>query len=131
MYFKFYFIYTDMSQTHDKYFRINKTDEWQNCKLSDFSNIVGTGNEHMYQQGRFRLACTATQSCQNSWTASSEFGTYRLCEQRAYASSEPMRAAKVQASMRIRAVSPEPRCSLIQAMSQEEPSDRKPDPWPL
>ena len=30
----------------------------------------------------------------------------------------PMRAAKVQASLRIRAVSP-------------EPSDRKPDPWPL
>ena len=23
------------------------------------------------------------------------------------------------------------RCSVIQAVSQEEPSDRKPDPWPL
>ena len=23
------------------------------------------------------------------------------------------------------------RCSLIQAVSQEEPSDRNPDPWPL
>ena len=23
------------------------------------------------------------------------------------------------------------RCSLIQAVNQEEPSDRKPDPWPL
>ena len=23
------------------------------------------------------------------------------------------------------------RCSLVQAVSQEEPSDRKPDPWPL
>ena len=42
-----------------------------------------------------------------------------------------MRAAKVQASLRIRAVSPELRCLLIQAVSQEEPSDRKPDPWPL
>ena len=78
-----------------------------------------------------------------------------------------MRAAKVQASLRIRAVSPEPsllahtssesrgtfrqktrslaplngwacaqsrqnlRRSLIQAVSQEEPSDRKPDLWPL
>ena len=41
----------------------------------------------------------------------------------------PMRAAKVQASLRICAVSPEP--PLIQAVSQEEPSDRKPDPWPL
>ena len=43
----------------------------------------------------------------------------------------PMRAVKVQASLRIRAVSPNLRCSLIQAVSQEEPSDRKPDPWPL
>ena len=33
-----------------------------------------------------------------------------------------MRAAKVQASLR---------GSLIPAVSQEEPSDRKPDPWPL
>ena len=40
----------------------------------------------------------------------------------------PLRAAKVQASLRIRAVSPEPPLSLIQAVSQEEPSDRKSDP---
>ena len=43
----------------------------------------------------------------------------------------PMRAAKVQASLRIRAVCQNLRCSLKQAVSQEEPSDRKPDPWPL
>ena len=46
----------------------------------------------------------------------------------------PMRAAKVQASLRIHAVSPEPLLlahTIIQAVSQEEPSDRKPDPWPL
>ena len=35
----------------------------------------------------------------------------------------PMRAAKVPRQNL--------RCSLIQATSQEEPSDRKPDPWPL
>ena len=46
-------------------------------------------------------------------------------------SGSPMRAAKIQASLRIRAVSPEPPLSLLQAASQEEPSDRKPDPWPL
>ena len=43
----------------------------------------------------------------------------------------PMRAAKVQASLRIRAVSSEPPLlahASIQAASQEEPSDRKPDP---
>ena len=36
----------------------------------------------------------------------------------------PMRAAKVQSRQNLR-------CSLIQAVSQAEPSDRKPDPWPL
>ena len=43
----------------------------------------------------------------------------------------PMRAAKVQASLRIRAVCQNLRCSRIKAVSQEEPSDTKPDPWPL
>ena len=46
----------------------------------------------------------------------------------------PMRAVKVQASLRICASAQSRqnlRCSLIQAVSQEEPSDRKPDPWPL
>ena len=42
-----------------------------------------------------------------------------------------MRAAKVQASLRIRAVSPEPSLLAHTAVSQEEPSDRKPDPWPF
>ena len=46
------------------------------------------------------------------WAASSDFGTYRICEQR--------RFRRACAS-----------CSLIQAVSQEEPSDRKPDPRPL
>ena len=53
-------------------------------------------------------------------TASSEFGTYRLCEQRRFRRT----CASVQSRQNLR-------CSLIQAMSQEEPSDRKPDPWPL
>ena len=54
------------------------------------------------------------------WTASSEFGTYRLCEQRRF------RRACVSAQSRQNL-----RCSLIQALNQEELSDRKPDPWPL
>ena len=53
-------------------------------------------------------------------STASEFGTYRLCEQRRFrracASAQPRQNL---------------RCSLIQAVSQEEPSDRKPDPWPL
>ena len=54
------------------------------------------------------------------WTASSEFGTYRLCEQLRFRRA----CASAQSRQNIR-------CSLIQAVSQEEPSDRKPDPWPL
>ena len=54
------------------------------------------------------------------WTASSEFGAYRLCEQRRFRRA----CAFAQSRQNLR-------CSLIQAVSQEEPSDRKPDPWPL
>ena len=54
------------------------------------------------------------------WTASSEFGTYSLCEQRRFRRA----CASAQSRQNLG-------CSLIQAVSQEEPSDRKPDPWPL
>ena len=54
------------------------------------------------------------------WTASSEFGTYRICEQRRFRRA----CAFAQSRQNLR-------CSLIKAVSQEEPSDRKPDPWPL
>ena len=54
------------------------------------------------------------------WTAPSEFGTNRLCEQRRFRRA----CASAQSRQNLR-------CSLIQAVSQEEPSDRKPDPWPL
>ena len=55
-----------------------------------------------------------------NWTASSEFGTYHLCEQRRFRRA----CASAQSRQNLR-------CWLIQAVSQEEPSDRKPDPWPL
>ena len=54
------------------------------------------------------------------WTESSEFGTYRLCEQRRFRRA----CASAQSRQNLR-------CSLIQAVNQEEPSDGKPDPWPL
>ena len=54
------------------------------------------------------------------WTASSEFGTYRLCEQRRFRRA----CASTQSCQNLH-------CSLIEAVSHEEPSDRKPDPWPL
>ena len=60
------------------------------------------------------------QFFRNIWTASSEFGTYRLCEQRRFRRA----CASAQSRQNLR-------CSLIQAVSQEEPSDRKRDPWPL
>ena len=55
-----------------------------------------------------------------NWAASSEFGTYRLCEQRRFRRA----CASAQSRQNLR-------CSPIQAVSQEESSDRKPDPWPL
>ena len=54
------------------------------------------------------------------WTASSEFGAYSLCEQRRFRRA----CASTQSRQNLR-------CSLIQAVSQEKPSDRKPDPWPF
>ena len=54
------------------------------------------------------------------WAASSEFGTYQLCEQRRFRRA----CASTQFCQNLR-------YSLIQAVSQEEPSDRKPDPYPL
>ena len=54
------------------------------------------------------------------WAAPSEFVTYRLCEQRRFRRA----CASAQSRQNLR-------CSLIQTVSQEEPSDRKPDPWPL
>ena len=45
---------------------------------------------------------------------------YRLCEQRRFRRA----CASAQSRQNLR-------CSLIQAVSQEEPSDRKPDPWSL
>ena len=58
--------------------------------------------------------------CTIIWTTSSEFGTYRLCEKRRFRRA----CASAQSRQNLR-------CSLIQAVSQEEPSYRKPDPWPL
>ena len=54
------------------------------------------------------------------WTMSSEFGTYRLCEQRRFRRA----CSSAQSRQNLR-------CLPIQAVSQEEPSDRKPDPWPF
>ena len=67
-------------------------------------------------------------SCKNNWwcnrmhiwTASSEFGTYSLCEQRRFRRA----CASAQSRQNLR-------YSRIQAVSQEDPSDRKPDPWAL
>ena len=63
---------------------------------------------------------TNLESLKINWTASSEFGTYHLCEQRRFRRA----FASAQSRQNLH-------CSLIQAVSQEEPSDRKPDPWPL
>ena len=56
----------------------------------------------------------------HTWAAPSEFGTYRLCDQRRFRRA----CASAQSRQNLR-------CSLIQAVSQAEPSDGKPDPWRL
>ena len=66
------------------------------------------------------LALSFCYGSKHNWTASSEFGTYRLCEQRRFRRA----CASAQSRQNLR-------CSLIQAVNQEELSDRKPDPWPL
>ena len=87
-----------------------------------------TGNIRMSNLDPKKLVCTLFHEPIDEfwsthidiWTASSEFGTYRICEQRRFRRA----CASMQSRQNLR-------CSLIQAVSQEEPSDRKPDPWPL
>ena len=64
---------------------------------------------------QLKMVCIVTADING--TASSEFGTYRLCEQRRFRRA----CASAQSRQNLR-------CSPIQAVSQEEPSDRKPDP---
>ena len=70
---------------------------------------------------KLRLLCHwCLAAFTHNWAASSKFGTYRLCEQRRFRRA----CASTQSHQNLR-------CLLIQAVSQEEPPDRKPDPWPL
>ena len=71
-------------------------------------------NEQTKTAAYFSMVRPIIEYCSTVWTASSEFGTYRLCKQRRF-----KRACAARQNLR---------CSLIQAVSQEEPSDRKPDP---
>ena len=94
---------------------------WQKCMYGNLSKAQKANDTIKIQE--------ETEEEQNSiawlcswciWTASSEFGTYRLCEQRRFRRA----CASAQSRQNLR-------CSLIQAVSQEEPSYRKPDPWLL
>ena len=78
------------------------------------SVVVANGVVFLY------FGFSANEPNNNNWTTSSEFGTNRLCEQRRFRRA----CASAQSRQNLR-------YSLIQAVSQEEPSDRKPDPWPL
>ena len=90
------------------------------CCIPDVVLTVGIPFPLVSWAGRgIRFICH-NSTCLNIiiWTASSEFGTYRLCEQRRFRRT----CASAQSRQNLR-------CSLIQELSQEEPSDRKPDPW--
>ena len=99
-----------------------------------WQNMLITATSRVYLRGRWMIVILIGHNCfctcisrekkrtvsKIIWTASSEFGTYRLCEQRRFRRA----CASAQSRQNLR-------YSLIQAVSQEEPSDRKPDPWPL
>ena len=69
----------------------------------------------LYEHGdvHVMLFTPSSRSLSSTWAASSEFGTYRLCEQRRFRRA----CASAQSRQNLH-------CSLIQAGSQEEPSDR-------
>ena len=117
---------------------LNSYPEWQQCHHVSPTNLMNSSYNRVFFKTKVILAikahiqnCTGRKSIQAkwvslrnegniNWTASSEFGTYSLCEQRRFRRA----CAYVQSRQNLR-------CSLIQAEGQEEPSDRKPDPWPL
>ena len=80
-------------------------------------NLVGNARINLSQWISTSTSCLPYNYI---WAASSEFGTYRLCEQRRFRRA----GASSQSRQNLR-------CSLIQEVSQAKPSDRKPDPWPL
>ena len=82
--------------------------------------IVGCITESTYFFSVATIVPFVKTFARDIWTASSEFGTYRLSEQRRFRRA----CASAQSRQNLR-------CSLIQAVSQEEPSDRKLDPWLL
>ena len=81
-------------------------------QLKEFDFFLTTGMQ--------QWTIAVEQQMTINWAASSEFGTYRICEQRRFRRA----CASAQSRQNLR-------CSLIQAVSQKEPSDRKPDPWHL
>ena len=87
------------------------------CRGS-YGNTVSTLRSKRYGNLIFSYwSESLNQLSEPIWTASSEFGTYRLCEQRRFRRA----CASAQSRQNLR-------CSLIQAANQEEPSDRKLDP---
>ena len=96
------------------------------CAKNIFSShlatmATGSANPVLYCISTLKcLYFLSTGTFDFMWTASSKFGTYRICEQRRFRRA----CASAQSHQNLR-------CSLIQAVSEEEPSDRKPDLWPL
>ena len=92
----------------------------QNSPWEQVENIKGVGLDFREKPLQDVTVMRIRRHDIEIWTALSEFGTYRLCEQRRFRRA----CACAQSRQNLR-------CSLIQAVSHEEPSDRKPDPWLL
>ena len=100
--------------------------QFRRCRFLKVFTIYGHGCHLGHMTGSFKQTFVLSSQRGSTWkwfliwTAWSEFGIYRLCEQRRFRRA----CASAQSGQNLR-------CSLIEAVSEEEPSDRKPDPWPL
>ena len=110
------------------FLRIHTADLTPSERYNSWSKVFGqnrlypdqTTPERAVWSGSTVVVLSASFGHNTVWAASSEFGTYRLCQQQRFRQA----CASAQSRQNLR-------CSLIQAVNQEEPSDRKPDPWPL
>ena len=105
---------------HPAFLVTNSREIWSNSYPIRKNTRMFNGYVVWIESAVLSVSVLHHKACKTNWTASSEFGTYRLCEQQRFRRA----CASAQSHQNLR-------CSLIQAVSQEEPSDRKPAPWPL
>ena len=98
--------------------RVHKRNLGCQCKLRSDAAECGIWSQVYYVYIKCNISSVKhEEQGPLKWAASSKFGTFRLCKQRRFRRA----CASAHSCQNLR-------CSLIQAVSQEKPSDRKPDP---